>query len=453
MSGSDSLGPGWSTLRGMRPTTPVVPMGLLLVGSLASAQEPARLSLAEALARGAEHHPAVVEARWERRAREADALGSAAAFLPSFSAELGGTRTDDPVAAFGTRLRQGRFAQADFALTALNTPDPIGDVSTVLTVEQPIFQPEALLGRRSAGAAAQAGRHAEERAGQMAAFDVVRAYFGARLAADRVVVLEESQAAAAGTLRQVERLRREGVVTVVDEQLGRSRVSELDAAVAQARGGAATALDHLLQLLALDPGSAVELTDSLEVPAEPTGLEGTRADLAALRAGVRAGDAQVLRARSQWLPSVAAFGNLRWHDDDVGIANGPRRWTAGLMIRWTPFRGLADVGALRRAQAERAAAGARLEAGERRAAAEVRAATIELEAAGVAARAAEDALVFAAQAARAAAARYDAGAATISELLAVRAAESGQRLALLQARYQARVAASALTLARGGAPR
>jgi outer membrane protein TolC len=432
---------------------PLTLAGLLLAAGLATAQEPARLSLAEALARGAEHHPAAVDARWERRAREADALGSASAFLPRLSAELGGTRTDDPVAAFGTRLRQGRFQQADFALDALNFPDPIGDVSTVLTVEQPVFQPEALLARRSAGAAAQAGRHAEQRTAQVVALDVVRAYLEARLAADRVTVLEESHEAAEGTLRQVERLRREGVVTVVDEQLARSRVSELAAGVAQARAGAATALDGLLQLLAVDPGTPVQLTDSLDSAGEVAAPEGTRPDLAALQAGVAASDAQVLRARSQWLPSVAAFGNLRWHDEDLGVASGPRRWTAGLLIRWTPFRGLADVGALRRAQAERAAARARLEAAERRAAAEVRAATVELEAARTASKAAEAALVFAAQAARAAAARYQEGAATISELLAVRVTESSQRLALLQTRYQARIAEAALTLARGGTPR
>ena len=437
----------------MRSPAILVLAALLLAMDLATAQEPVRLSLAEALARGAEHHPAAVEARWERRAREADAFGSAAAFLPNLSAELGGTRTEDPVAVFGARLRQGRFTQADFAVDALNFPDPISDVSTVLAVEQPVFQPEALLARRSAGAAAEAGRHSETRTAQVAAFDVVRAYFGARLARDRVAVLEESREAAAATLRQVERLRREGVVTVVDEQLARSRVSELDAAVAQARAGGAAAADNLLQLLALDPGTTVALTDSLDVRGEVVVADSARADLAALEAGVRAGDAQVSRARSQWLPSLAAFGNLRWHDDDFGIASGPSHWMAGLVVRWNPFRGLADVGALRRAEAERAGARARLEAAERRAAAEVRAATAELEAARTASKAAEDALVFAGRAARAAATRYEEGAATISELLAVRATESSQRLSLLQTRYQARVAEAALTLARGGTPR
>jgi outer membrane protein TolC len=142
------------------------------------------------------------------------------------------------------------------------------------------------------------------------------------------------------------------------------------------------AADLLAELLGYEPGAVeLELTDSLVRPEDQSPASGDRADLAALRAAVRAQDAGVLRARSQWLPSVAAFGNLSWHDPDIGLAGGPRRWTAGLMVRWVPFRGLADVGALRRAQADREAARARLEAGERRALAEVRQATAERAAA------------------------------------------------------------------------
>ena len=90
----------------------------------------------------------------------------------------------------------------------------------------------------------------------------------------------------------------------------------------------------------------LELTDSLASLDEPGPAPADRPDLAALRAGVQARDAGVLRARSQWLPSVAAFGNLSWHDRDIGLAGGPRNWTAGLLVRWVPFRGLAGLGAV-----------------------------------------------------------------------------------------------------------
>jgi outer membrane protein TolC len=440
----------------MRPT--FLPVLLLVVrvlgaGAALHAQEPGALSLADALARAATHSPAATAARWERRGREADALGASAAFLPQVSIELGAVRTDDPVAVFGTKLRQGRFAESDFAIDALNFPSPVTDMSTALSVEQPVFQPMALSGRRAARAGARAGRLAEERTGQVVAFEVIRAYFGARLAADRVVVLEESLAAARQTLGQVETLRREGVVTVVDEQLARSRTSELEAAVAASRAAALAAGDLLLHLLGREPGAALKLTDSLALVEASTPDSAQRADLAALRAGVEAQDANVMRARSQWLPAVGAFGNLGWHDDDVGLASGPRHWTAGIVVRWSPFRGLSDVGMLHRARADREAARTQLEAAERRARAEVRAAMAERDAARAGFAAAESALAQASQAARAAGSRYAEGAAVITELLAIRAAESSQRLARLQALYQARVADAALVLAQGGTPR
>jgi outer membrane protein TolC len=425
--------------------------GLAPAGARAAAQEP--LSLADALAQAAAASPQAVAARWERAGREADALGASAAFLPQINVELGGLRTEDPVAAFGTKLRQGRFTEADFALEALNYPDPVTDVSTVLSVEQPVFQPMALSGRRAARAGAEAARLAEERTGQAVAFEVIRGYFGARLAADRVGVLEESLAVARETLVQVEKLRREGVVTVVDEQLARSRVSELEAALATASASRTASADLLLALLSREPGSEVELTDSLTLVESGAADSLERADLRALRAGLGARDAEVRRARSQWLPSLGAFGNLRWHDEDFGIASGPQHWTAGLVVRWSPFRGLSDVGLLRRAEADREAARAELAAAERRSRAEVRAAQAERSAARAGFAAAEAALVQSEQAARAAGVRYAEGAALITELLAVRAAESSQRLSRLQALYQARIADAALVLALGGTPR
>ena len=437
----------------MRPVRFPALLLLALAATPLRAQEPVRLSLAEALARAGTHSPAAVSARWEREGREADALGAAAAFLPQVNVQLGGLRTDDPVAVFGTKLRQGRFAEADFAIDALNFPSAVTDVSTTLSVEQPVFQPMALSGRRAARAGARAARLGEQRTGQVVAFEVLRAYYGARLAADRVAVLGESLEAARQTLGQVEKLRREGVVTVVDEQLARSRASELEAAVASSRAAASAAADLLLHLLGEEPGAAVELTDSLTLPEPAPSDSAERADIRALRAGLEAQEANVLRARSQWLPAVGAFGNLDWHDNDFGVANGPRHWTAGVVVRWSPFRGLSDVGLLHRAQADRETARAQLESAERRARAEVRAAAAEREAAVAGFAAAEAALAQASQAARAAGSRYAEGAAVITELLAIRAAESSQRLARLQALYQARVADAALVLALGGTPR
>lgn len=422
--------------------------------AIAQGADTLRLGLADALARARQRNPAVVQAAAERRARDADVLASAAAFMPVIGVQLGLLRSDDPVTVFGGRLRQGRFGEADFALGALNRPAPLTDVSTTLSVEQPLFQPGVLMARRVGIARARAAALGESRAGQAAAFEAIRTYFAARLAEERVVVLQEALDVARRVLAQVQSLRRNGTVTVVDEQLARARVSEVESGLAAAEAGRVAAGDLLLAVLGESAGRPFFLSDALAapVPGADTLAAARRDDVAALEAAVAAAAANVARAKGSWVPSAGAFGMLDWHSGRAGIAQGPRHWTAGLVVRWTPFRGLADLGQLRRAEAERDAARERLGDLRRRADAETRLARAERAAALASVEAADAALAGAAQAARVAGVRYAEGVAMITELLAVRAAESAQRLARLNALYQARVADAALALSLGRMP-
>jgi outer membrane protein TolC len=248
-------------------------------------------------------------------------------------------------------------------------------------------------------------------------------------------------------------LRREGVVTAVDEHLALARMSELEAGRANVAAERLAATDRLLALLGEEPGSPVELIEPLGLAGELAVAESAdRLDVAGLEASVRASDANVDRVRAAWLPTVGAFGTLAWNQTNFGALAGPRRWTAGVMVRWNVFRGFADVADLSRARAERRAAVDRLEAARRGAAAEVRAAAARVDAARIAVEASGRALEHAAEAVRVAEARYAGGVTTITELLAVRAAEVAQRLNRLEALYHTRLARAALTLALGGTP-
>lgn len=420
----------------------------------AQSSDTLRLGIADALAAARAHNPGVLQARAERRARAADVLAGSAAFLPRLSAELGWLRSNDPVAVFGGRLRQGDFTAADFALDALNHPLPLTDVHTSVSLEQPLFQPDALLARRAEQAAERAAALQEARTAEMAAFETVRGYFAVRLAQDRVGVLQEALEVARRVLGQVQSLRRNGTVTLVDEQLAQARVSELAANLAGAEAGRLAAGDLLLLTLGEPPDRPLLLRDSLAAmaPGIDTLSPVRRDDIAALEAALRAGEANVARTKGSWVPTAGAFGTLDWHAGKAAFAQGPRHWTAGLLIRWTPFRGLADLGALRRAEAEREAVRERLADQRRRVLAEVRLARADRAAALATVLAAEAALTGAGQAARIAGVRYGEGVGTLTELLAVRAAESAQRLARLDALYRARVAEAALALALGRLP-
>src|ERR1039458_2479327 len=99
-----------------RPICPVtMRLTSLLLASLiaAFAASPARaqLRLADAL-----------RAAGDRSARDAQAIAPLHGILPSARVEASIVRTDDPVGAFGTELRQRRIAQADFDPSRLNFP-------------------------------------------------------------------------------------------------------------------------------------------------------------------------------------------------------------------------------------------------------------------------------------------------------------------------------------------
>ncbi|MGE3616371.1 MAG: TolC family protein, partial [Gemmatimonadales bacterium] len=311
-----------------------------------------RLTVADAMSRARADHPQLNGVRADRRGAEADARGSLAAYLPRVNTEWMVMRTDDPVAVFGSKLRQGIFAGPDLALDALNQPAAVSNASLSLTVEQPLIAPEGWFGRRAALAGVEAGRLAESRAAQMTAFDGLRTYFAAVLADARIAVLDTALVAARRTLEQVQALRREGVVTAVDEQLALARVSELEAGRLMADAERVAAQDQLLLAIGEMPGQTVDLVDGLTVDSVAA-AEGERLDLAARRKALDALDANLKRVSSQRLPNVGAFGTLNYNDANLGTLGGPRHWTAGVVVRWSPFRGLQDVAAADRARAER----------------------------------------------------------------------------------------------------
>ena len=102
---------------------------LFYVGALAAvAQDPLTLRQAIDQALGQSPQAAIAHAG-DQEAKSA-AIMARTQLLPHLNFTEDISRGDDPVYAFGTRLRQGQFTQADFALDALNHPQSIGNFST-----------------------------------------------------------------------------------------------------------------------------------------------------------------------------------------------------------------------------------------------------------------------------------------------------------------------------------
>src|ERR1035437_3333155 len=102
---------------------------LVCMGTLAAAaQNP--LSLRQAIDQALGQSPEAAIAHAGDQEAKAAATMARTQLLPRLNFTEDISRGDDPVYAFGTRLRQRQFTQADFALNALNRPQPIGNFST-----------------------------------------------------------------------------------------------------------------------------------------------------------------------------------------------------------------------------------------------------------------------------------------------------------------------------------
>src|ERR1035438_4890967 len=102
---------------------------LLCIGGLAAmAQDP--LTLRQAIDEALRQNPQAAIARADLSDAKAAAAMARTQRLPQLNFTEDISRGNDSVYAFGTRLRQRQFTQADFALNALNFPQPIGNFST-----------------------------------------------------------------------------------------------------------------------------------------------------------------------------------------------------------------------------------------------------------------------------------------------------------------------------------
>ncbi len=420
---------------------------LMLAPAVATAQPTAVLTLRDAL------HEADRSAYANRIAASGTEADRARArlplkgILPSARVEAGVVRTTDPIGAFGTSLRQRLVTAEAFDPARLNNPAAITNVQGGLVLEMPLLNGDAWTGWRAARAATNASSAAGEWTTLTTRAQVVRAYFGAILAADKVSMLEQAERAAQAGLRQVQSMVQQGLVTKADALQASVRASDVMSQLLTARLEAQTARQQLGVLLGRGDGSAPELPGQLpdDAPLRALAERDTlatgrladaagRADVRAAAAGVLAANADRLRAGSTLLPRVNGFARYDWNDP-TALYSGRKNWTVGVMASWSLFGGgseLADLaGATARVATARAGQQAALAQGQVEADATRRAIAVALQRLDLAKAAAEQSR----EAHRLVDKRYAGGLATVAELLAAETASTGSALAYAAARY------------------
>lgn len=434
---------------------------VLLAAALAAAvpaQAQEALSLGDAIARAITNHPSIAAVEAARDEADARLAQARSGWLPRVDLSEAWQRGNQPVYAFGTLLTQRRFTEANFAIDALNRPDPVTNHRFAVTIQQPIFDglftAAAVRGARAGVAAA-----AEQRAlaSQELALGVTAAFGHSIRGQAEAAAAQSAVAAAEEDLRRVEARRDAGLATEADVLAVKVHLAEARARQTQAIGMERTARAQLNELIGapldasyvLVPGEPVELatTDGGALEREALAAR-PEAKLASLQ--VQGAEAQLGMARASWLPQVGF--QSAWEFNGNSFGDRASSWVLGAEVRVNVFRGGADRGrmgearaALRRQQRER-------ERAEQRVRLDVVTARTALEAARARAAVGREARAQAAESQRIVRDRYEAGLEDVTSLL--RAAQAVQQADALDiaARVDVVIATAGLERALGRLP-
>lgn len=429
-------------------------MVLSIMAATGFAQE--KLTLAQAVRKALESNPDLAMDAPARAAADAELAATRSGYRPRLDFEQSVLGGNNPVYVFGTRLTQREFTTADFALDSLNRPDPLQNLQTRVTAQQSIWD----FGRtRERTDAARAGVEITDWTHQdhvrQVLLGVIEAYYSVALAREAQDAAGAALASSESIVKQAQARVESGLAIEADLLRGRVQLATARQAEIQARGQvelAASALNRLMGLPLDTPlGTTAPLTRAAYTLPQPEGLLAElrkRPDYQRVQSEMRQAETEVRGKQSQFFPVLGAFAS--WEADNPSIKEaGGSNWTAGLSLRWNIYAGGSDSALLKASRQRLEQKRRQLEAMESAMQLEVRQALIRVRTAEQQVQAMQTAEEQSQESLRILRNRYEAGLATMTDLLAAETARSAARTSLAEAIYRHHLSFAQLEFAAG----
>jgi outer membrane protein len=416
-----------------------------------------KLSLSEAVTRALENNPDLAVDAPGRQAALSEFKATRAGYLPRLDFEQSYLAGDNPVFVFGTLLTQRRFTADNFALPSLNDPSAVDNLQTRATVQQNIWDFGRTGSRREqARLGIEMADQSHEEHKRQVLLSVFNGYYSTSLARD---ALETARVA----LRSAEAIESQAKARVesglaIEADLLRSRVylSTAKQQEIQAQGQLEAARALLNRLMGNPLGATVGLTAPLTIttiviPPEESLLaeqKKRRPDYQNLLAELRQAELAVSARSKERLPVIAGY--TTWEADNPSLHEyGGSNWSAGITLRWNLFAGGSDAAQLEASRQRLEQKKRQISAMDSALALEERNALIQYRAAEQQVEASRAAEVQSEEGLRILRNRYDAGLATMTDLLSAETARSSARTNLAQAIYRQRLSYALVEFAAG----
>jgi outer membrane protein len=439
----------------------ILSLVILFSASAIQAQAPAasskRLTLQEAVAVALEKNPTVQAADAYADAVKQGITVAAAGRYPRLDFSEGFARGNNPVYVFGSLLTQRQFTARNFDLGFLNTPPPLDNFRTQFSASMPLWD----AGRTSrkvhdARLEAQSATRGGERTRQEVIFNVIEAYLNGLLARENVRVAEASVAATKADLARAEARQEQELAVPSDLLSAQVQLAQAQEDLLRARNGVAVADAALNVAMGLPEDAPLTLQGQLgEKMFEAGALDErqakalqTRPDFQQAEIGKQRAENSVRKSRADFLPKVNLFG--AWEEDNqTFLARGGNNWALGATLTFNLFDGGANRARLRESYARRRQADAMRSQLASAIRLQVRQAYLNLTTARDRVDVSRGAASQAEESLRIIQNRYEAGLATITDLLRAETARTTAKKNFVNATFDYRLGYAALELATG----
>lgn len=326
-------------------TAPVAALFFVLCTSVPLAQQ--SLALDEAVELAIESHPAIKAAEAGVKQIESGVQMAKSGRLPKLRYTESYTRSDNPVFVFGSLLNQRQFTEENFDIDLLNNPDALQNFQSLLQVEQPIYDfNRTRHALRAAHLRTEISEEAKRARQSEVILSVVKSYFAAVLAQQRLHVTDESVRTAQSDLSRAVAMNQAGMATRADVLSAKVHLAAVEEESIRARNELTVAEAALAESLGLSQVLKYDLVTPLSVPQQQsvsvedyvTRSASQQPDLKQRELGIRLADEQMRRARSELWPEIVFQGALE-ADRQRFASRGGGNWLVAVALRWDIWSG------------------------------------------------------------------------------------------------------------------
>lgn len=332
-----------------------IAFGVALAGK---GQAPSALSLDEAINAGLQHHPHVAAAEASEDKARAALLRAKVAQRPTLTVDEDVTYSNDPVFAFGSKLRQGRFGSSDFALPSLNHPSALANSSASATAAWTAFDAGSThRGIESARSSLTATQLSTQYTREELGVEITKLYYRVLLAEDQIIVAEASLKRAKELSSDLQDRAHSGLSLESDSMRSSLAQRTAEDELAAAQNNVGLARRDLFDTIG-EPESNRPLVRP-DVEKLPSGEHSnpeqhaivSRLDLQAIRQQESAATLARASAKAAAWPRLSTYAHVENDAQDV-VTNGSGNWTIGAKLELPLFDGGARKAREREADAQ-----------------------------------------------------------------------------------------------------